>query len=309
MKNYRHDYQSLAHQYAYAGKQDRAKCETGGNNRMFFENDICYSYGYHFAMSRKIRNKDGETVFILWNPGSYSVTTNKQQSALRSAFYQRRISVHSFDIDGRLNDKKVWKMEGETVQEKIYALALKYQRARKDHTRNEYLCIIQSLIQDYIYLANYFKFRSTLNTFWRKVQDLSETELLEYIGIKAENLEAKKEAARKRREADRAKKEAATVQKWRNYEINNFYSNSEYTILRMLPSGNGVQTSQGITIEIKEAKRLLRLIDLNKAIGDRVNGQYKILKSNGVFQAGCHLIKRDEIEKLRPQIKAILNRI
>ena len=53
---------------------------TGKSNNMFFNNDIIYSYGYHFPIAKHINNN-----LILFTSKGYSVSTSKHLSITRLA--------------------------------------------------------------------------------------------------------------------------------------------------------------------------------------------------------------------------------
>lgn len=53
-------------------------------NNVFADGDSLYSYGYHFEMARIMRNKKGVAVALLLNGDTFSVTTSRHQSILRS---------------------------------------------------------------------------------------------------------------------------------------------------------------------------------------------------------------------------------
>lgn len=57
-------------------------------NNVFADGDILYSYGDHFEMARIMRDKKGVTTSLLLNGDTYSATTSKHQSILRSAVTQ-----------------------------------------------------------------------------------------------------------------------------------------------------------------------------------------------------------------------------
>ena len=52
----------------------------GKSNNMFFNNDIIYSYGYHFPIAKHINNN-----LILFTSKGYSVSTSKHLSITRLA--------------------------------------------------------------------------------------------------------------------------------------------------------------------------------------------------------------------------------
>lgn len=51
----------------------------------FFEGPILYSYGHHFQLARALKDRNGTTTGFLLNGDTFSVTTSRQQSSVRSS--------------------------------------------------------------------------------------------------------------------------------------------------------------------------------------------------------------------------------
>ena len=67
-----------------SGEYPEGKNYSSPRDTVYFYGDTIYSYGYHFPMATRMREKDGG-VWYLVNGDSYSVTTAKHQSDLRYA--------------------------------------------------------------------------------------------------------------------------------------------------------------------------------------------------------------------------------
>ena len=73
--------------------------------------------------------------------------------------------------------------------------------------------------------------------------------------------------------------------------------------LRVTKNG-AVETSQGVTIDSRECERLIRLLETNKAIGEKVNEKFPIVRWNGVLKVGCHTIDKEEVIDAIQDLKA-----
>lgn len=65
---------------AYVNKRVNKRtgdCSFKGSN-MFYEDDVIYSYGYHFPMAIRLYKEDGSE-YYLFNNDSYSNSTSKHQ--------------------------------------------------------------------------------------------------------------------------------------------------------------------------------------------------------------------------------------
>ena len=299
------DYQGCAHSFAYANKD--GKGENYGN-RMFYENDTMFSYGYHFIIAKKVRDKDGDVQFVLVNEGSYSATTNKQQWAVTRALFQKQIRV-STDIK---HFKALDEVKAKEMQ--IIDALDSYNRARKDYTKSAYLQSIWDNLQDIKFLVTYYRIKSKLPARIKQLLTIeSETPLIEFLAIAYKRvMTSKKIEATKIRKAqekyriEKQDKEKELLDKWRNHEVDRiFLSYITNDALRLSKDGSMIETSQRITLTIAEAKRLLRLVDLNKVVGAKVNDSYTVTAMNGVMKVGCHKITREEIEAMRPTLESL----
>lgn len=296
------DYQACAHSFAYASKNEQG--ENYGN-RMFFSNDIIYSYGYHFVIAKKIRNKNKGVDFILFNDDNYSPTTSKQQWAVRRALYHDIINCHT-NID---DFKPVKEIEQKEIE--MFRNANLYSRARADHKKNEFLSNVLQELKDINFLMNYYRVKSKVSQrikSYLKIED--NDELLKVLGVsennkaiadkRAQTIKEKKAEARR---IEEAKKEVESIKKWKNNEIKRVYlrfTNTDF--LRVSKDSLNIETSQGISITTNEAKRLLKLIERKKIIGAKIDDKFIVTAFNGALKVGCHNIPVEEINTIKDLI-------
>ena len=106
----------------------------------------------------------------------------------------------------------------------------------------------------------------------------------------------KKDKEKKQKEAQKK------LKKWRSFEINWFSNETNKDFLRVDKANNIIETSQGVKIPVEEGKRLLKLIDLKKIVGERVDNKYIVKALNGVLKVGCHNITMKEINNIKTQL-------
>lgn len=303
----------LFHEYAYAGPRDRNEV-----NSVFYSNDTCYSYGYHFPMAIKVRNKNGAVSFVLWNNSTYSKTTSKQQSQLAGALYQDLLTIETMDTNWpdvvrnpkhyKRDLKKLMSAEFEEQERLILLEALKMTNAGKDWSINHYANSIENRINMVRRLSEDFRVKSLLSpVLKRAIKDGTAENVCEWAAPAMENRKAKIERAKRKAEKLAKRKEAQKVQDWKEFKIRgNIYTNSGLSYLRFDKETEMIETSQGIKIELSEALRLLRLIELKKAVGEKVKSQYQeytITKCNGILVSGCHRIEKEEINEIAKILK------
>lgn len=304
----------LFHAFSIAGPN-----ENEATNNLFFRNDICYSYGYHFPMAVKVRDAIGNVTHILWNAESRSKTTSKQQSELRGALgHFDLIEMYTLGID---TPETVFNLKNKGWQDLMIAELVKgvklaeesakaYPRART--TKEYHVNNIISHMWRISNIAETFKLKSKLPNKAKKWSKVCDTDMgaaqalfgIDFIEFN-EILEANKAKAELKREREAAAAkvlQAERLYKFRAFELRSFGSVTGYTYLRFDSAKKEVQTSQGVVISTVEAKRLLRLIDTGKVVGESVDNKYRVVASNGVFKAGCHTIEWTEIEAIREQI-------
>lgn len=84
-------------------------------------------------------------------------------------------------------------------------------------------------------------------------------------------------------------------------QLINLYKN-KYSQDFLRISGNEIETSQGIKVDINEAKILYKAILSGKDIKGFKIGYYTVISINGVLTIGCHKINMESIHKVGKQI-------
>jgi hypothetical protein len=299
---YQTDYQACAHAFAYANKS-----ESGENygRRMFFYNDIMYSYGHHFIIAKKIRDKSGNTSHVLFNSNSHSVTTSKQQNCVRSAIRHFEVIGVGTRIDNFCAKKEILHIESEIIES-----AKKLARARTHHTRNSYTSEILRAVQRIHTILKYYRVKSKLPVRIKRLLNADSTERVQIaahfaeVKVKSDKIASiKAEKEKRRKQKEYALKIAKQVKEWKANEIEKIHlPHYMHDILRISKDKTKIETSQGISIGLEEAKTMIKLIERSKLIGYKVQDRYLVTKMNGILSAGCHNIERSEINSIIEEI-------
>jgi hypothetical protein len=301
MKKFNTDYQANAHYFAHAEKD-----ESGENygRRMFFTRDIMYSYGYHYIICKKVRDKKGNVNFILFNENGNSNTTAKQKSIVKRALFQKVIEVYT-DIE---NFKPLAELK---QQERVLIeLSDKLKRARVEYTINSYRREILQRRANCQFLIKEYKLKSKLTKSLKDLFLSDDAEFFELLDTQAGKRLARikresnaQDRQRAKEEAEAIRKEAENIEKWKSGELKKLYLNyTKDDFLRISEDLQTVETSQGISVPTAEAKRVLKLIDKKAIVGEKIDEKYIVTSLNGFLKVGCHSIKIEEINRIKELI-------
>lgn len=254
--------------------QDQPTGRTS-NGSMYFEYKKIYSYGSHYLLGEFI---DDNTIII--NNEGYSVTTSKHISLLTNATSDKRQFLkRNIEPEIVINDLK------------NYIKSLSRTRLKADYYTNT----INNLFKNYFEYVDFKKPKKSKEH--RQILKL-------YKGFteNAENLlEVVKEQTRKDKEK-KLKEVKKKLKKWRTFETNWLSNQTGKDFLRVDKANNIIETSQGVKIPIDEGKRLLKLIDLKKIVGARIDNKYIVNAFNGLLKVGCHNIELKEINNIKKQL-------
>ena len=261
-------------------QQTQSEGQNSGRS-IFFKDKKVYSYGYHYLLGEFI---DANTIVI--NDNGYSNSTSKHINILVRATRQyKQFFTTKSDID--------------SVYDQILTAKNKLFKAKK---RELYILPINSLFK-------------SLNTFLDYTENTEIKKGDKYIEIKAifeavqsadgmtklNELAEKIAKAKKVREAKQIKEQ---LKKFFSYEINSMRIGNE-DFLRVSLDGQKIETTQGVKIEIENAKTLYKMILAKKEIaGLEVQG-YQIKSLNGHLVVGCHSINVKNMHKIGAKILAV----
>lgn len=258
--------------------QQTTKRGRTSNSNIFFEGDKIYSYGYHYELGRFLDDKT-----ILINDEGYSNSTGKHISLLIGAtsqykqYYKTKTDIH-------------------LVHGQIMYLKKKLSKARKPQM---YISQIYSLWNSFNEYINERKEKQL-----RKYKEYKELllfvdSLQEETSIEDLRNWAKEEEKKKR---EKQKKELTeSLAKFRAYESNYFrIGGKDY--LRLSECAQFVETSQGVKIDVNEAKRYLKLLKSGAIMRGAKIGNYTTISFDKLLRIGCHNISKEEIEYINKLI-------
>lgn len=266
--------------------QDNGR-SSGGN--IFFNRDTIYSYGHHFPMATF--GSDGRTVYFTTR--SYSNSTAKHLNYCRQALNHFSI-IHCYNPESA---KRGFHTENlENFNNEAKASVMKLRNARKPEI---YLNEIAHQLSLFTKYCEHFNIKLT-----KKLQNS-----LPYLFVQSQDggrvatdKEVKaREKARKEAEKQAKLRHAKELQEFRSFERQRLYSRNGVDYLRYNPETNEVQTSQGITISMEEAKRVYNVV--MRAINNggctdcgKVDGRYQITSvTDKLLTVGCHSIPMNEV--------------
>ena len=284
------NHEAVLHLWANRAQED-ARCKN-----VYFDGNSCYSYGSHYELGRLIQF-NGQTVALI-NDSGYSNTTNKH---IHSAYWATKHFIHlkTHEIDDGVETAMI-RLQGEIIEScfnhfnglkfwEKYSFRSEYSPRKKITQFNEYC--------DKLNLKH---LKLDLNdAFVECFNDHIKTRIFKGRAKKAEadrifNLP---ENVAKRAEEQRLLdlKNAETIAEWRDGKSNslpwNIKTNGE--LLRI--NKNKVETSRGADVPLKNALKLLELIEQGKARKGMKCGAYtleKVLKT--YVEIGCHTIMLSE---------------
>jgi hypothetical protein len=248
--------------------------EEGRASSMFFEGDRIYSYGYHYLLGEFIN----DTTIII-NDRGYSSSTGKHIGMLSGATRQYR-QLFMTDIDCQ------------TVACRIKENEEKLKNARKPEI------YVTEIINSFERLDSYLKEFKKVNII--KSEEFKSIKKI-YSALKKDEgkyLELTKARGIKEREQAK-KKQQEQLKKFYNFEINRIVGRKiDEDFLRVSQDRTQVETTQGVKIEIDDARNLYRLIKAGKDVAGERIGVYRVSSLNGHLVVGCHRINTKNMKEI-----------
>lgn len=312
----------IPHLWAHA-TQDHAR----GSN-VFFRGAVIYSYGEHFPMGIRFTGKGKAPVFVLTDE-RYSSTTAKHQSYVRQAVYGTVLYVPN--LRG-INPDTTPEEIARTVKGAVSSMLDRALKMKKTEPRyklaeqaNRYH---EAMLQLGAALGKANKFSKIMDSIRAKRDRALDGVMAYREKLAAAYLKAQATRAEnyKNRDAIRAEKERvarekwavekpAAIETWRNGGILDQRlvtrwgsQGDESTMLRLSSDGKEIETSQGARFPVEHAIKLFPLWRTlvshkreYKRNGHTIHlGPYALdsIDSEGNIKAGCHNIKRLEVEHI-----------
>lgn len=246
----------------------RTQNEAHSSNVFFEYGTKLYSYGHHYLLAEFITNSNNDEAVMI-NDTGYSNTTAKHIAWARSATRQYRQFFTT-----QTDPKK--------VLNQLEHLANKLQRARKKEIHiNE----AESLYRAFNKYKEWINLQSPLI-------DQINIAIELFRGADINNYMAEKQKAIKKAEQLKLRKERAShkeaLKKFFAFEINRVSGSKDY--VRISRDSQTIETTQNVSVPIKEATMLYKLIKAGHDIkGFNIAG-YTVISLNGQLKIGCHHI-------------------
>ena len=250
-------------------------------NSAFFEGNKVYSYGYHYLLGEFIENKKGLQAIMINNTG-YSVTTSKQISELTGAsrqykqFFKTECNIELVHDEIKVNFKKLVSAR----KKELYILPCQ----RLFEKLNEFLIWDNNKT---------FKKNDSYKAIVKIMKTINGGDLVNYL--EKEKIRITKEA--KKADLKKAKEENELIEKFENYKMSRIYGLNEDHV-RLSIDGESIETSQGVSVPVREAKVLYNLIAAKKDIKGFKISNYTVISINGVLTIGCHRININSLHKV-----------
>ena len=273
--------------------QERGRNKTSS---LYFNGSVLFSYGSHFPVATLVTNKHAETA-VIFSSASFSVTTSSHQRMARSAasHIQPQFTVpHICDRwgGGTISHEDNLRFYTDAIQ----AAALAAKRAKVN--RDWKLRYLDELADEANAYCEFFGLR----TRFKVPSDANLNRLI---------LEARKDAQRQREETKRRQQERLeqlreSIEKWKSGEDVHLGWDCPDIFLRI--RGDTVQTSRGAEVPLAHAVKILPIVRGGRTYehnGHSIHlGHFRIDKidAHGNLTAGCHFIKREEMERIAAQL-------
>ena len=263
--------------------------DEGRSHTVFFEDGVLYSYGRHFPMA--VFSEDNKTVYFTTR--SYSSSTSQHLGYAGHAL-NHFPKVYCFDPEQAKKGYHSGNLKNFNQMAKGSAMKL-----RNAHKPEIYLNQIAGQKQSFTKYCEHFKIRLT-----KKLQNK-----LPHLFIESKDggkIATEKEVRaiakeNKERIKREAQQHAIELKDFRNFECLRMYNRNGFDYLRYNKERNKIETSQGITIDTIEAKRVYKLVLASIDRGGctdcgTIDNIYKINSVSSEFLVvGCHNIPISEV--------------
>lgn len=299
----------VAHVWAQQN-QDEGRSSNG---QFYFKGKTIYSYRDNWPLAHF-----HESGFIILNTQSYSMSTSRHLSEVRSALGYGRENIISVDSVEVLKDLVIGYGTPKTIAEKIckamndkaHIEIKSAAKRKKDALRSSDIGRALQWLATAEKLCEILKAKTVFKSKCAKLQkDLREDSGL-LLASKSDEIKAEHEADKKRREERKARAKQGhdeNLEKFRAGENYNSYPMKEFTnAVYMRVKGDEIETSLGAVFPVDHAKKAFTVIRMMKEKGETWQrngktihlGHFQIdkIEPNGNVKAGCHYVEWSEIE-------------
>lgn len=278
---------------------------SAGNGNLYFSGDIIFSYGSHFPIARHVENRRGRA--ILFTSQDYSVTTSRHKQMVRAAINGQTVfTVPNVPYLESLN--RVHSDNLKSYAEAIVKHATKAKRARSSWNKEYHTKVMQTAVTEGNAYMKFFAIRrkpfvlptdTDVAKLLADAKTAAAREKVEQAKREARQAKEMEEQRAKARELLESWRQGGSVESWQ-------LSYADETALRI--EGEEIVTSKGARVPLSHAIRILPAVRSGVPYqhnGHSIHlGHYRIdsIDAEGNLRAGCHYIKRTEIERIAAQL-------
>lgn len=291
---------------------------------IYFNSDALYSYGSHFPLAKFL---DSNTVLI--NGDSYSVTTSKQQSEVRSAIPSHYTRIYTTtEIIKNVVRNHSWLLRGEHkkalidgvsehVKRVLVVQAQTAAKRRKPSLVESDINVALSAYDDGEKLLHFYKAKMPVAV--RNLREKMQSDLTGFVTLNEAQLKAAKRKHDKEQAKMRAEKQAKAQEYlplWLACEPLPYGGEhclrENLTVVMLRVNGDEIETTLGARFPVSHGKKAFTLIrDCKehakewKANGHTLHlGNFAVdaVEADGTVKAGCHVVPYSSIE---PVAKAL----
>lgn len=299
----------VAHVWAQQN-QDEGRSNNG---QFYFRGRTIYSYRDSWPLAHF-----HESGLIILNTQSYSMTTSRHLSEVRSALGYGNPDIVQVDsveilkdiVNGYGTKQNIANKICETVKEQANRFIKSAAKRKKASLQSSDIGAALSWIATAQKLCDMLESSVQFHQNLGELQSQLQNDSAALIAAKGDEVKAEQEAERKRKaeRKERAKaKHDEELEKFRNGENYNNYFMKEYTDqIYMRISGDEIETSRGALFPVDHAKKAFLVIRAmrEKSEGWKKNGktihlghfQIDEITPSGNVKAGCHYVEWSEIE-------------
>lgn len=264
--------------------------ERGKSGNVFFEGKICYSYGYHFPMSKIIDKKT-----ILITNRTCSITTSKHLSALRYAVNHYNI-IYVSKVDAITKSEHLANLAG--LFNDFNITLKKYVKGRN---KDAYLISLKHQIINIKHYAT----KLNLNLDNSQTKLIKEFNTPEFYAKVLAQIKYERQAKKEEQLKLKQEKESE-INKWLNNESNHFPFGIDEIKLRI--KDDIIETSKGAKVPLKESKIFYAILkeylqtkreELKEKLLNKHLGAFIINKiTDNQIIIGCHKIQFSELKRV-----------
>lgn len=259
--------------------------KTGKGSNLFFEDQILYSYGYHYQVATFQRLPNNDLICFV-NDNGYSNSTAKHTNhALNAIPDNIKVFIVPF-----LRDAGKQYFNADRLPEILDKMLINCKNAIYDQlkakTRFTYFYHASNIYSNIIEICTLFSLPIP-----------QRPENLDKAKEKSDHLRATQKERENKKQIRELEKNKELLNKWLNHDFNGCFYNIPVH-LRLSKDGQQIETTKGAKVSKNAALILLnKLKSFANVKGEKIDGFTVLENSSEFVKIGCHVIKWDIINE------------